>query len=96
MSARSATARAAVSSIPSVTWRARAAITPSVHAIRSRGTASDRAVGLDIGRITGRSVCAAMSRTTASVNAPGRAEVPIRTVGRTWVTTFARLMPSAR
>jgi hypothetical protein len=57
--------------------------------------ASDKAVGLDIGMITGRLTWAAMSRTTASVKAPVLAEVPIRTVGCTQVTTSARPMPSA-
>ena len=37
----------------------------------------------------GRSVCAAMSRTMASVNAPAWVEVPIRMVGCTWATTSA-------
>ena len=42
----------------------------------------------------GRSVCAAMSRTMASVNAPAWVEVPISMVGWTAATTSAS--PAAR
>ena len=54
---------------------------PSVQRIRSAGSASHFEVGLDSGMMIGRSVCAAMSRTIASVNAPVWVEVPIRMVG---------------
>ena len=43
----------------------------------------------------GRSVCAAMSRTIASVNAPAWVEVPISMVGCTRATTSASPMPPA-
>ena len=66
---------------------------PSVHRIRSAGTASDSEVGFDIGRITGRAQCAAMSLITGSVNAPDRVDVPIRIVGCTRRTTSASPVP---
>ncbi len=62
---------------------------PSVQLIRSTGSASHCEVGLDSGMMIGRSVCAAMSRTMASVKAPVWVEVPIRMVGWTWATVWA-------
>ena len=38
----------------------------------------------------GRSQCPAMSRTSASVNAPAWVDVPISIVGRTFATVSAR------
>lgn len=64
---------------------------PSVHSIRSDGTASASAVGLDSGRISGRSTCPAMSRTMSSVNDPGCPDVPISTVGCTLRTMSASM-----
>ena len=49
--------------------------------MRSAGSASHLEVGFDSGMMIGRSVCAAMSRTMASVNAPEWVEVPISIVG---------------
>ena len=46
--------------------------------------------GLDRGKITGRSTCRAISRITASPNAPAWPDTPISTVGPTFVTTSAR------
>src|SRR5450759_4496291 len=63
---------------------------PFVQATRSTGFASHLLVGFDIGKMTGRSTCFAISRTIASVNVPGWAEVPIRTVGFTARTTARR------
>ena len=51
--------------------------------------ASALGVGLDSGMMIGRSVCAAMSRTMCSVNAPACVDVPINMVGRAWRTTSA-------
>src|SRR5207244_11313524 len=53
---------------------------PSVQRNRSAGTASDFEVGLDSGKIIGRSHLRAISRTMGSVNAPGRVESPTRMV----------------
>ncbi len=44
---------------------------PSVQAIRSAGAASLLEVGLEIGKIIGRSTCLAIARTMASVKTPG-------------------------
>ncbi len=70
---------------------------PSVQVSTSAGSASAFEVGLDSGMMIGRRVCAAMSRTRASVNAPVWVEVPISMVGWTWATTSARptVRPSA-
>src|SRR3712207_8427157 len=54
---------------------------PSVQAIRSSGSASHREVGLDSGRMIGRSAAAVIVRTIGSLKAPGWVEVPIRIVG---------------
>ena len=54
---------------------------PSVHSIRSCGLASARDVGLDSGKMIGRSVCWAIWRTIASVKAPACIETPISVVG---------------
>src|SRR6266480_2104673 len=66
---------------------------PPVQASRSAGVASDRVVGLDMGRMTGRSTCVAISRTIRSVKAPCWVEVPMRMVGCTRPTTSPRPMP---
>src|SRR5450759_4496293 len=63
---------------------------PFVQATRSTGFPSVLFVGFDIGKMTGRSTCFAISRTTASVNVSGSPEVPIRTVGFTARTTARR------
>jgi hypothetical protein len=49
----------------------------------SAGVASEFAVGSDSGKITGSAVCAAISRTAASVNVPAVPLVPTRMVGAT-------------
>ena len=66
---------------------------PPVQVIRSVGVASASSVGLDIGMITGRSACRAISITMSRLNAPGRADVPISTVGCTRRTTSASGIP---
>jgi hypothetical protein len=55
------------------------------------GVASLFEVGLESGKITGRSTCFAISRTISSVKAPGCAEVPIRIVGRTFLITSLKV-----
>ena len=52
--------------------------------------ASARLVGLDSGRMIGRSTAAAMAVTVASSKAPGTVEVPMRMVGCVWRTTSSR------
>jgi hypothetical protein len=64
---------------------------PSVHRIRSSGTASAFDVGLDSGMMTGRSTVDAICRTMSSVNAPDWVEVPISIVGFAFTTTSARV-----
>ena len=66
---------------------------PSVHSMRSAGSASHFEVGFDSGMMIGRSVWAAMSFTIASVNAPEWVEVPISMVGWTRATTSPSPMP---
>ena len=56
---------------------------PSVHLIKSAGFASCNLVGLERGRMMGRSTCLAISLTTDSVKAPARVDVPMRTWGFT-------------
>ena len=68
---------------------------PSVHAIRSAAVASARDAGLESGKMMGRSVCRAMSRTIASVKAPGAPDAPISMVGRTRRITSAKAIPFA-
>src|SRR4029453_9286366 len=63
---------------------------PSVHRIRSTGTASAFDVGLDSGMMTARSTGDAICRTMPSVNAPNWVEVPISIVGFAFATTSAR------
>ena len=53
---------------------------PSVHSIRSAGSASDRLVGFDNGKMIGRSVFFAISRTTDSVKIPLTVDSPIKMV----------------
>ena len=60
-----------------------------VQRIRSSGSASHFDVGFDRGMMTGRSVCSAICRTIASVNAPACLEVPMSIVGRTRATMSA-------
>ena len=57
----------------------------------SAGIASIREVGLETGKMTGRSVPALMLSTTCWVNAPCDVDVPIRTVGLTCSTTVSRV-----
>ena len=66
---------------------------PSVQAIRSAGFASARAGGVESAKMIGRSVCAAMSLTIASVKLPDAVDAPISMVGFTRRTTSARPMP---
>jgi hypothetical protein len=66
---------------------------PSVQRIRSSGWASHVDVGFDSGMMIGRSVCSAICRTIASVNAPAWVEVPMSIVGRTFATTSASPIP---
>ena len=51
------------------------------------GFASEFALGFDDGKITGRSTCAAISRTSRSSNAPATPDRPINIVGRHLRTT---------
>ena len=60
---------------------------PSVHAIKSAGVASLFDGGLESGKMIGRWVERAISRTIDSLKAPGIAAVPMRTVGCTARTT---------
>ena len=54
---------------------------PSVQAMTSAGIASMRRVGLEIGKISGRSVEAAIAWMTSRLNAPCTVEQPSRMVG---------------
>ena len=54
---------------------------PWDHSSRSAGTASMREVGLESGKIIGRSHEAVIASTTSRVNAPHTAEQPSRMVG---------------
>src|ERR1700758_5634098 len=54
---------------------------PSDQASTSAGMASNREVGLDSGKITGRGVEAAIASTTSLVKAPCTVEQPSRMVG---------------
>ena len=63
---------------------------PFVHASRSAGTASAFDVGFESGKIIGRSTPLAIDLTIGSLKAPGWADVPISTVGRTWLTTSTK------
>src|SRR5262245_25873660 len=62
---------------------------PSVQRIRSPAAASERSVGLESGKMTGRATLRAISRTIGSVNAPPTVESPIRMVASIWPTTSA-------
>ena len=66
---------------------------PSVQRRTSSGEASAWLVGLESGKIIGRSTCAAISRTTVSVKAPVAPETPMSTVGRSARTTASRSWP---
>src|SRR6516164_6865897 len=63
---------------------------PSVHARRSEGSASERLVGFDKGKMIGRLVFLAISRTIDSVKMPLTVDKPIKTVASTLVITSAR------
>lgn len=63
---------------------------PSVHLNRSSGFASWRRVGLERGKIMGRSTWEAISLTISSVKAPGWVEVPMRMCGFTCLITLRR------
>jgi len=63
---------------------------PSVHVSTSEGTASHLLVGFDSAITTGRSTWDAIARIAASVNSPGLAVAPTRTVGRNVSTTWTR------
>ena len=63
---------------------------PSLQASTSAGMASEFAVGLDKGKMIGLCVRAAISRTAASLNAPGWPLVPMRIVGDRCRTTLSR------
>ena len=63
---------------------------PSDQAITSAGCASELLVGFDSGSTSGRATWLAISRTTASVKAPGSPVVPISTVGFSARTTASR------
>lgn len=52
---------------------------PLVHSLMSLGSASWRRVGLERGKMIGRSTCLAISVTISWVNALGFVEVPMRT-----------------
>src|SRR5215213_1859643 len=62
---------------------------PSVHRIRSAGTASAFDVGLDSGMMIGRSTVDAICCTMRSAKAPDWVEVPISIVGFAFTTTSA-------
>ena len=68
---------------------------PSVHAIKSAGNASALLVGFDNGKMIGRALNEAISRTIDSVNAPACVDVPIKIVGRARDTTVANPTPPA-
>src|SRR5215217_881031 len=63
---------------------------PSVHRIRSAGTASAFDVGLDSGMMIGRSTADTICRTIDSLKAPACVDVPISIVGFACATTSAR------
>ena len=63
---------------------------PSVQSYRSCGLASWSVVGFESGKMTGRSTCFAISRTTSSEKDPGLVEVPMSTCGFTSLMTDSR------
>src|SRR2546422_4074881 len=67
---------------------------PSVQRIRSSAVASDFEVGLDSGKMIGRSTLRAISRTIDSLNAPRAVDRPIRIVALIFAITPASPMPS--
>jgi hypothetical protein len=64
---------------------------PLDQVMMSEGIASILEVGLEIGKMTGRSTPALIASTTSWVNAPCVVEVPIRMVGFTFSTTVCKL-----
>src|SRR5437868_2615965 len=62
---------------------------PAVHWIKSSAVASDLEVGLDSGKIIGRSALRAISRTIGSLKAPVADDKPIRIVASTLLITSA-------
>src|ERR1041385_9029968 len=67
---------------------------PSVQLIRSAGFASALADGLESAKMIGRSTCAAISLTIASVKLPEDDDAPISMVGLTRCTTSAKPIPA--
>ena len=67
---------------------------PSVQRSRSAGLDSACEVGLDSGKMTGRSQVEAICRTISSVNAPCAVDSPMSAVGDVRRTTSARPVPS--
>ena len=63
---------------------------PSVQRIKSSAVASEREVGLERGKISGRSALRAMARTMDSVNAPWTVDKPMSTPGFVWLITSAK------
>src|SRR5258705_10580021 len=62
---------------------------PLVQLIKSSAVASDLEVGLERGRMIGRGVLRAISRTIGSVNAPPADERPMRIVASIFPSTSA-------
>ena len=67
---------------------------PSDHSMTCWAVASNFLVGLEIGKITGRSVFSHIASTTSLVKAPGFVEVPTKIVGFTVLITSRRLVIS--
>src|SRR5215469_3861585 len=65
---------------------------PLDQVMMSAGRASIFEVGLETGKITGRSTAALIASTTSLVNAPWAVEAPIRIVGFTFSITVCRPM----
>ena len=65
---------------------------PSLHAMRCSPVASLREVGLESGKMTGRSIAFAMARMTGSLKAPAWPDTPISAVGGAFETTSRRLI----
>ncbi|KAJ2968268.1 hypothetical protein NUW54_g13265 [Trametes sanguinea] len=63
---------------------------PAVQSFASFGSTSTSRLGFESGKMIGRSVPFAISRTTSSENAPACVEQPISTVGFTRRTTSSR------
>src|SRR5262249_560806 len=63
---------------------------PSVQAMRSEGSASERLVGVDKGKMIGRSVLLAISGTIDSAKIPLTVDKPINMVASTLAITSAK------